>query len=302
MAVELMDKPAISITKISDALGAEISGVDLDALTQDQFESIKAALETHLVLRFRGTNLSDQAFTRFAQRFGTILPSPSYTRSRPVYIPEAPLVTVISNVTEDGKPVGEHGDGELHWHTDLAFTETPSALTMLLAREVPPAGGNTSFANMHRAYETLPDELRKRLSMLKLKHQASHNAQGGKRPGYAHLDIDDPREMPGPIHPMVRVHPHTGRPALYLGRRFGAYIPGLKLAASEALLDEVWKHAIRPDNVWSQSWQVSDLIVWDNRATMHRRESFKGQGLRRMHRLTTLGERPVGLVADPVEF
>jgi taurine dioxygenase len=173
---------------------------------------------------------------------------------------------------------------------------------MLLAREAPPSGGDTSFANMYRAYEALPSELQKRLSMLKLKHQASHNAQGGKRPGYSHLNISDPREMPGPIHPMVRVHPLSGRPALYLGRRFGAYIPGLTLAESEGLLNEVWRCATLPTNVWSQTWQVGDLIVWDNRATMHRREAFTGMGRRRMHRLTTRGERPAGLVADPVEF
>lgn len=302
MSVQTAEKSRISVNPVSEALGAEVTGVDLANLSADQFDLIRNALNEHLVLRFRGTNLNDIDFTHFAARFGDILPSPSYTRSRPVYIAEAPLVTVISNVTEDGKPVGEHGDGELHWHTDLAFTETPSALTMLLAREVPPAGGNTSFANMYRALEGLPADLRKRLSMLKLKHQASHNAQGGKRPGYAHLNISDPREMPGPIHPMVRVHPLSGRAALYLGRRFGAYIPGLTLAESEALLDEVWAAAISPANVWSQSWQVGDLVVWDNRATMHRRESFKGLGLRRMHRLTTRGERPVGLVADPVEF
>ena len=302
MSVQTAEKTKISLTPVSEALGAEISGIDLANMSAGEFAFIQQALSDHLVLRFRGTNLSDIDFTKFAARFGDILPSPSYTRSRPVYIPEAPLVTVISNVTEDGKPVGEHGDGELHWHTDLAFTETPSALTMLLAREVPPAGGNTSFANMYRALENLPEDLRKRLTMLKLKHQASHNAQGGKRPGYSHLDITDPREMPGPIHPMVRVHPLAKRAALYLGRRFGAYIPGLKLAESEALLDQVWAAAISPANVWSQSWQVGDLVVWDNRATMHRRESFKGLGLRRMHRLTTRGERPVGLVADPVEF
>ncbi len=301
MAAIFMKSKDISVIPTAAALGADVAGVDLADLAEEQMESIRQALDAHLVLRFRGTALSDQAFTRFAERFGDILPSPSYTRSRPVYIPDAPLVTVISNVTEDGKPVGEHGDGELHWHTDLAFTETPSALTMLLAREVPAAGGNTSFANMYRAYEGLPEALRERLASLKLKHQASHNAQGGKRPGYRHLDIDDPREMPGPVHPMVRVHPRTGRKALYLGRRFGAYVPGLKLAASEALLDEVWAAATPAANVWSQSWQVGDLVVWDNRCTMHRREAFAGQGRRRMHRLTTRGERPVGAVADPVE-
>ena len=292
----------IQITPIGGALGADISGVDLATLSADEFGAIETALSDHLVIRVRGTDITDQTFTRVAERFGEILASPSYTRSRPVYIADAPLVTVISNVVEDGAAVGEHGDGELHWHTDLAFTDTPSALTMLLAREVPATGGNTSFCNMYRALDALPAALRERVSALKLKHQASHNAQGGRRPGYRHLEVDDPREMPGPIHPMVRRHPMSGRAALYLGRRFGAYIPGLTLAASEALLDEVWGHALQPDNVWSQSWQVGDLVIWDNRCTMHRREAFKGQGRRRMHRLTTRGERPVGFITDPVEY
>jgi len=90
----------------------------------------------------------------------------------------------------------------------------------------------------------------------------------------------------------VRTHPESGRKALYLGRRFGAYIPGLPLAQSEALLDELWSNAARPEDVWTQQWHVDDLIIWDNRATMHRRDAFVGQGRRRMHRLTTLGERP----------
>ena len=98
--------------------------------------------------------------------------------------------------------------------------------------------------------------------------------------------------MPGPQHPIVRTHPETRRKALYLGRRFGAYIPGLPLAQSEALLDELWANAALPENVWTQEWRVGDLIVWDNRCTMHRRDAFAGQGRRRMHRLTTLGERP----------
>ena len=274
-------------------LGADIVGLDPANPSAADIEVVRQALLDYLVIRIRGTNIDDEAFERFGARFGELLPSPDFTRSRPVYLENARNVTIISNVTEDGKPIGEHGDGELHWHTDLAFTDTPSALTMLLAREVPPAGGNTSFANMYAALEALPPETRDRIRKLRMKHQASHNAQGGKRPGYKDIETDDVREMPGPIHPIVRTHPLSGRQALYLGRRFGAYIPGLPLAKSETLCEELFATANAPDRVWSQSWQVGDLVMWDNRCTMHRREAFTGLGRRRMHRLTTRGERPV---------
>jgi len=293
---------AAQVVPTGAGLGADLVGLDLRALSEDDVALVRQALLDHLVIRIRDSAIDDVAFTRFAERFGTIKPSPDFTRSRPTYLADAPLVTVISNVTEDGKAIGEHGDGELNWHTDLGFTDRPSALTMLLAREVPRQGGNTSFANMYRALAALPAATRERVAKLKIKHQASHNAQGGRRPGYKDIETEDVREMPGPIHPIVRVHPDSKRQALYLGRRFGAYAPGLPLARSEALLDELWAHAALPENTWTQEWRVDDLIVWDNRCTMHRRDAFVGQGRRRMHRLTTLGERPMASVADPVEY
>ena len=128
---------------------------------------------------------------------------------------------------------------------------------------------------------------------MSLKHQASHGSTGQRRPGYLDFASDDPRDLPGAIHPIVRTHPETGRKALFLGRRFGSYIPPLALEASEALLDELWDHATRDEFSWTQRWQVGDLIIWDNRCTMHRRDGFAGHGRRRMHRLMTRGERPV---------
>jgi taurine dioxygenase len=288
----VVEKTTPRIVPTGAALGATIEGFNPARFGEDAMEAVRAALLDHLVIRIRGTDISDVEYEAFARKFGVLKPSPDFTRSRPVYLQDAPNVTIISNVTEDGKPIGEHGDGELHWHTDLAFTDEPSALTMLLAREVPPAGGNTSFANMYAALDALRPETRARIQKLTCKHQASHNAQGGTRPGYRDIETDDVREMPGPIHPLVRTHPGTGRRALFLGRRFGAYIPGLKLANSEALLDELWAAAALPENTWAQEWRVGDLVIWDNRCTMHRRDAFTGQGRRRMHRLTTLGERP----------
>ncbi len=275
------------------ALAADVEGVNLNAPIARDIDVVLKALHERLVVRIRGYALDDIEFTRLAERFGTLEGSPDYSRSRAVYIPESPLMTVVSNVSENGQPVGDHGDGELNWHTDLGFTDHPSGYTFLLAREVPPSGGNTSFANMYNAYERLADDAKSTIARLRLKHQESHTAQGVPRPGYRDIKTSDPRELPGPLHPIVRTHPQTRRKALYLGRRFGGYIPGLTLAESETLLDHLWASAAGPQDVWSQQWQVGDLIIWDNRCTMHRRDAFTGQGRRRMHRLTTIGERPV---------
>jgi taurine dioxygenase len=280
------------IRPTQSALGADVDGLDLSAPTSSDIATLLTALREHLVVRLRGYTLDDVAFTRLAERFGDLEGSPDFSKSRDVYVAASPKMTVVSNVTVDGKLVGDHGDGELNWHTDQGFVERPSGFTFLVAREVPPSGGNTSFANMYRAYERLSPEVKQKIARLKIKHQESHTAQGIPRPGYRDIATHDPRELPGPQHPVVRTHPDSGRKALYLGRRFGAYIPGLTLAQSEALLDELWGNAARPEDCWTQQWQLGDLIIWDNRCTMHRRDAFTGQGRRRMHRLTTLGERP----------
>jgi taurine dioxygenase len=280
------------IRPTQSALGADVDGLDLSAPTASDIATLLTALREHLVVRLRGYTLDDVAFTRLAERFGDLEGSPDFSKSRDVYVAASPKMTVVSNVTVDGKPVGDHGDGELNWHTDQGFVERPSGFTFLLAREVPPSGGDTSFANMYRAYERLSPELKQTIARLRIKHQESHTAQGIPRPGYRDIATHDPRELPGPQHPIVRTHPDSGRKALYLGRRFGAYIPGLTLAQSEAMLDELWDNAARPEDCWTQQWKVGDLIIWDNRCTMHRRDAFTGQGRRRMHRLTTLGERP----------
>jgi taurine dioxygenase len=272
------------------ALGADIT--EIDPHSRDAPETVLEALHHHLVVRIRGADIDDLAFTRFASRFGQLEGSPAFSRSRPDYIPDAPLITVVSNVKENGVPIGEHGDGELNWHTDLGFMETPSGYTFLLARQVPPTGGDTRFCNLYNAYEHLDASTKQAIAALRIKHQKSHTAQGTPRPGFKDISTIDPRELPGPLHPIVRTHPHTGRKALYLGRRFGAYIPGLSLEDSERLLDGLWAKCGEAGNTWAQKWQVDDMIIWDNRATMHRREQFVGAGLRRMHRLTTLGEKP----------
>jgi taurine dioxygenase len=283
----------IEIRPTGAALGADVAGAGLSAPSDEILQEIHAALCEHLVLRFRGADLDDAGYVAFGRTFGAIEPPDERTRTATMTDPAFPEMSVISNVVEGGVARGESGDGELRWHTDHGFMARPAGFTMLLAREVPAKGGDTSFLNMYRAYEELPDDLRARVEGLSLKHQASHGSTGQRRPGYLDLESDDPRDLPGAIHPIVRTHPETGRKALFLGRRFGSYIPPLPLEESEALLDELWAHATRDEFAWTQKWQVGDLIIWDNRCTMHRRDGFAGQGHRRMHRLMTRGERPV---------
>ena len=284
---------AIEIRPTGAALGADIAGAELADPSDETLEQIRAALREHLVLRFRGTALDDAGYVAFGRTLGEIEPPDAHTRTASMTDVAFPEMSVISNIVEGGVAKGESGEGELRWHTDHGFMERPAGFTMLLAREVPAKGGDTSFLNMYRAYEALPDGLRERVAGLSVKHQASHGSTGQRRPGYLDLESDDPRDLPGAIHPIVRTHPETGRKALFLGRRFGSYIPPLPLEASEALLDELWAHATRGEFAWSQSWQVGDLIIWNNRCTMHRRDGFAGHGRRRMHRLMTQGERPV---------
>jgi hypothetical protein len=172
------------IRPTSAALGADVEGVDMSS-GDAGVAVIERALRERLVIRLRGYDLDDVEFTRLAERFGDLEGSPDFSKSRDVYIAASPKMTVVSNVTVDGKPVGDHGDGELNWHTDQGFVERPSGYTFLLAREVPPTGGNTSFANMYAAYERLDEDVKKAIARLKIKHQESHTAQGIPRPGIA---------------------------------------------------------------------------------------------------------------------
>jgi taurine dioxygenase len=155
---------------------------------------------------------------------------------------------------------------------------------------VPPSGGDTGFANMYLAYDTLPDDLRRRVDGRLCRHDSSRNSAGELRRGCS--EVSDPRAAPGADHPIIRTHPVTGRKALFLGRRRNAYIQGLDLADSEALLDALWDHATRPEVTWYQQWRVGDLILWDNRCVMHRRDEFDPQTRRLMHRTQIKGDRP----------
>ena len=172
----------------------------------------------------------------------------------------------------------------------MSYNPEPPCASALYALEVPHAGGDTGFANMYLAYETLPDELRQRVEGRLCRHDSTYNSAGELRRGFN--EVSDPRQAPGADHPIIRTHPVTGRRALFLGRRRNAYIQGLDLEDSERLLDALWAHATLPELTWYQQWRVGDLVLWDNRCVLHRRDEFDPSSRRLMHRSQIKGDRP----------
>ena len=273
------------------ALGADIDGIDLsNPLTEGARATISQAFQSHLVLRFRGQHLSHQQLIDFSRNLGDLDLAP-ISSSGLREIPEHPELLVISNVKENGRAIGSLGNGEADWHTDMSYLELPPKYTCLYSLEIPRVGGNTSFLNMYAALEALPDALRERIATLRCKHDISRNSGGEIRKGFeAYANEPDPRKIPGVYHPLVYRHPETGRESLYLGRRGNAHIEGLDVADSEALLDQLWAHACQDRFRWDQTWEVGDLIAWDNRCTMHRRDAFDDSDRRVMLRTQITGD------------
>jgi taurine dioxygenase len=269
------------------ALGAEIIGADLRHVDDALFAAIHRAWVQHLVLLFRGQALSDDDLIRFSRRFGALDFAPIQETGRR-FVEGYPEIYVVSNVVENGVPIGSLGAGEAVWHTDMSYIPDPPKASMLYALEVPPSGGNTGFVNMYAVYEALPPALKQRIQGLCLKHDGTYNSGGYLRQGVA--AVDDPVNSPGAVHPLVCTHPDSGKRVLYLGRRRNAYITGMPLAESETLLDELWTYASREDFTWYNNWRVGDLVLWDNRCTMHRRDPFDAESRRVMHRTQIKGE------------
>jgi len=275
------------ISPTGKALGAEIEGVDLKDLSDEDFDAIHRAWLDHLVLLFRGQQLTDEDFIAFSRRFGNLDWAPIQETGRR-FVDGYPEIYVVSNVIENGVPIGSLGAGEATWHTDMSYLEEPPKASMLYALEIPPLGGDTWFCNMYLAYESLPDHLKQRIQGLDVKHDGTYNSGGYVRHGVT--AVDDPVTSPGAYHPLVCRHPESGRRGLYLGRRRNAYISGLPLAESESLLNDLWSFATRDEFTWRNEWRVGDAVLWDNRCTMHRRDSFDPASRRVLHRTQIKGE------------
>jgi taurine dioxygenase len=276
------------INPTGKALGAEIQRVDLRSIGPADFDSVHKAWLDHLVLLFRGQRLTDEDFIAFSRRFGDLDWAPIQETGRR-FVDGHPEIYVVSNVIENGVPIGSLGAGEAAWHTDMSYLEDPPKASMLYSLEIPPGGGDTWFCNMYLAYESLPDVLKRRIQDLRIKHDGTYNSGGYLRQGMTAMD--DPATSVGVYHPLVCRHPETGRRGLYLGRRRNAWISGLTAAESESLLDELWSFATRDEFAWAHQWRAGDVVLWDNRCTMHRRDSFDPDSRRILHRTQIKSER-----------
>jgi taurine dioxygenase len=266
-------------------VGAEVRGVDLASADPAQIDAIKQAWYRHDVLVFRGQQLTDDDLLAFSRHFGELDPPPNQGAGRKSP-PGYPDIYVVSNVRDDqGEPIGALGDGEALWHTDMSYAPRPPDASMLYSLEIPAKDGDTCFGSMKAAFESLPRPLRERIADLSVKHDGTYDSGGNVRKGLA--ASDDPRMSVGTPHPIVIEHPVSGAKALYLGRRRNAYILGLALEASERLLDELWSYV--EARVYRHQWALGDLVLWDNRTTMHRRDAFDPSARRVMHRTQIKG-------------
>jgi taurine dioxygenase len=281
---------AIEVAPFDAALGADIHGVDLQRLDDAAFAVIKRAWLGHKVLRLRGQRIDDDALAAFSARFGKLDKAPIKAVGT-TYMPSRPEVTVISNIIMDGRAIGGLGSGESIWHTDMSYNDVPPDASVLYGIEVPEGHGDTWFCDMEKVLEELPDALRARLDGLSCKHDSTRNSAGELRQGYLE-SYPSGEEQPGAVHPLVRTHPETGRKSLFLGRRRNAHVMGLAAAESEALLDALWARVGQTDAIWVQKWKQGDVVIWDNRCVMHRRDEFDPALRRLMHRTQIQGTRP----------
>ena len=272
----------LTITPLSPIFGARIDGLDLGKLDDATFDHLYAAWLRHHVLVLRDQTINDSQFEAFSARLGTLDPPPNQGAGRksPAGFPN---LYVISNKKDGaGEPLGALGDGEATWHTDMSYLEDPPAASMLISRILPAWGGDTFFCSMPGALACLPAALRADIVNLQIKHDGTYDSGGNIRKGMQ--PNDDPATSAGALHPAIITHPESGVQSLYLGRRRNAYVAGQSFRESEALLDELWQYAALPQNVYCHRWRVGDVVLWDNRTTMHRRDAFDPASERTMHR------------------
>lgn len=273
---------SIRVIPTGAALGADIAGLDLSGPLDDAtFGAIYKAWNDHLVLRFRGQSLDDDRLVAFSRRFGDLDMAPIGAKDGPL-ARHRPEVAVISNIVVDGRAIGGLGSSELVWHQDMSYNDLPPKASLLFGVETPAIGGETFFYNLYKAYETLPAALKTRIQGLSCKHDATRNSSGQLRQGFEERYSN--AERPGAVHPLVVRHHETGRPSLYLGRRPNAWVVGLSDADSDQLLDELWAHVESGPFKWAQEWRQGDLVIWDNRCTLHRRNRLDPSLRRLMHR------------------
>ena len=285
----MQDVMDVTVTPLSSACGAEISGVDLTRdLSKETVRAIKDAWAKHLVLVFRGQTITQDQQLRFASYFGELgnrkkAPEPLRGRAEGIYQTNE-KVLLVTNIKVDGKPIGAFGEGDFWFHIDSGYTPRPYKYTFLYALELPSTGGNTMFSNMYKAYEAVPAVLKQRLSGKKALHIHEYNRS--KQAGSS----GDISEIPHHFHPLFITHPGTGRKTLFVDRLMTTRIEGVDQAESDAILNQLYEIGERREFIFEHVWKLGDFLMWDNRCTIHARTDFPKEERRLLRRCTVEGE------------
>lgn len=292
MAVALSEIPrqSFEIRPLAGHVGAEIIGLDLRLPLNDQdFASIHRAHLDHHVVVFRDQRITPQQQIDFSHRFGVL----QIHVLKQFLLAGHPEILIVSNIVENGQPVGL-GDAGKYWHSDLSYKELPSLGSMLHAQELPSEGGDTLFADMHRAWDTLPSALREAVEGRQAVHSYTARYSEGKnaanwRPT---LTAEQLAQVVTVAHPVVRTHPENGRKALFVSEGFTTHIVGLPEDESRDLLQQLYAHSVRADNVYRHQWQAHDMVFWDNRSLIHLAAGCPDHLRRKLYRTTIQGDAP----------
>lgn len=276
MITEQMD-----VQPLSPVLGARVTGIDLSRETPEALkQELRDAFNKYGVLCVSNQKIEPEEQIRFAGIFGRADASKMGRPVRNEGKERERGIMLITNIRENGEPIGALPDGEMHFHSDGSHRDVPYRATTLYAVQIPSRGGETKFANLYEAYETLPEATKQRIAGLKA---------GYIYDVYATLRDqvkEDAENLSNAVHPLVKTHPETGRKSLYLSRLMTRNIVGMDRAESDALLNELFEHAERPQFVYAHEWSVGDLLIWDNRCLNHARNDFPAEEIRLMRRVT----------------
>ncbi|MFL9916063.1 TauD/TfdA family dioxygenase [Paraburkholderia fungorum] len=280
----------IEIRAFDGPVGAEVLGLDLSQpLSQDDFVRIHRAHLDHHVLVFRDQRITPDQQIAFSRRFGPL----QIHVLRQFQLPGYPEVLVVSNIVENGQPIGL-GDAGHFWHSDLSYKEKPSLGSMLHAQELPAEGGDTLFANMHLAWDTLPAHLRAAVEGRSAEHTylAKYAELQKRSPWRPNLSAEQIAEVKPVVQPVVRTHPETGRKALFVSEHFTTRVIGLPEDESKQLLEEIFAHSVLPEHLYRHQWAEDDMVFWDNRSLMHLAAGTPDHLRRKMYRTTIEGDVP----------
>lgn len=275
---------------VGSPLGAAIIGLDLSRpLSTDDFQRLHRAHLDHHVLVFRDQRITPAEQVAFSRRFGPL----QIHVLRNFQLPQQPEVLIVSNIRENGQPIGL-GDAGAYWHSDLSYKETPSLGSMLHAQELPEEGGDTLFANQHTAWDALPDDLKREVEGLQAEHwylakYEELRQRNPFRPQLTQAQIDEVKPV---VHPVVRTHPETGRKALFVSEHFTTRIVGVSEGRSRELLAALFDHGTRAEHVYRHQWQPHDMVFWDNRSLMHLAAGCPDHLRRKLYRTTIEGDVP----------